>query len=146
MIFGASGAKSRYRLLLVLLPDNFVCYAPHFFVVEQLMTEAYVIQNQHAHFLDKNGEWSNGRENQSVYRTLHKDEAINVKVEQSVRNPELRLRVIPCALNDKGQPQITVQAPDDTAPAVDPAPTDSFSAGEETANQQAPLALDEAVN
>ena len=125
-----------------------------FIVVEHLMTEAYVIQNQHAHFLNKSGEWGNGQENTTLYRTLHKDEAINVKVEQSVRNPDLRLKVVTCALNAKGQPQIQSSEPalseSDTSalatPEVDLEPKESFSLACEAQTHPAPAVLDDTVN
>lgn len=74
------------------------------------MDPLYVIQNQHKLFLDKHGEWVDGSDSQTLYRTAHKDEAINVKVEHAVRSPELRLTLVPVTTNERGRLQITVEA------------------------------------
>lgn len=79
------------------------------------MDPLYVIQNQHKLFLDKHGEWVDGSDSQTLYRTAHKDEAINVKVEHAVRSPELRLTLVPVTTNERGRLQITVEAASETA-------------------------------
>lgn len=79
------------------------------------MDPLYVIQNQHKLFLDKHGEWVDGSDSQTLYRTAHKDEAINVKVEHAVRSPELRLTLVPVTTNERGRIQITVEAASETA-------------------------------
>lgn len=73
------------------------------------MSNVFIIQNQHNCFLDKKGDWVDQAEARSLYRTHHKDEAINVKVEHSVRRPDLRLRVVSCNIDHKGQLQIVTQ-------------------------------------
>lgn len=67
------------------------------------MAIVYLLQNQDKHFLDRSGEWVTSENNQSLYRTTHKDEAINQKVEFSVKNPHLRIAVTEACLNEKGK-------------------------------------------
>lgn len=67
------------------------------------MTTVFIIQNHDQTYLTKQGEWVDGSEASALFRTAHKDEAINMKVEQSVRNPLLRLNVVDAKLNAKGQ-------------------------------------------
>lgn len=74
------------------------------------MTRIYIIQNQYNLYLNKQGEWSDGTDANLLYRTPHPDAAINTKVELSVRDPLLRLSVVPCTLNEKGRPEIDTTA------------------------------------
>lgn len=109
------------------------------------MTEAFLIQNQHQQFLDKHGTWVDGSEAQTLYKTAHKDEAINIKVEHSVKDVELRLSIVSCKLNEKGFPIVEHALPPANASSIEPEPTPSqvldttqgslFSTEETTAEQ-----------
>lgn len=68
------------------------------------MSQFFLIQNQDKQFLSKQGEWVGIDEGNSLYRTPHKDEAINIKVEHSVKNADIRLTIVPCTLNQRGLP------------------------------------------
>lgn len=81
------------------------------------MPKAFIFQNQHQQYLNKSSEWVDGSESQALLKTLYKDEALNIKAEQSVRNPELRLSIVPCTLNTKGHPELS-------APTTQPKPHD----------------------
>jgi hypothetical protein len=65
------------------------------------MTQVFIIQNHDQTYLNKQGDWVDGSDASQLFRSLHKDEAINVKVEQSVRNPHLRLSILACELDAK---------------------------------------------
>jgi hypothetical protein len=66
------------------------------------MSQAFILKNQFDLFLDKHGAWIDQAEASQLYRTMHKDEAINSMVEHSVKNPELRIKVVACVLDAKG--------------------------------------------
>lgn len=88
------------------------------------MAHAYILKNQHDLFLDRQGGWVDRAEASQLYRTLHKDEAINSMVELSVKHPELRIKIETCVLGDKGQLVLTARACDDSPwalSAIDPA-------------------------
>lgn len=70
------------------------------------MSTVYLLQNQDKHFLDRSGAWVASDHMQSLYRTAYKDEAINQKVEFSVKNPHLRITITPATLNEKGKLQL----------------------------------------
>lgn len=70
------------------------------------MSDVYVLRNQDHRFFDKHGDWSDGSDANSLYRTPHKDEALNQKLELTVRHPELRITVVDCQLDAKGRPQL----------------------------------------
>lgn len=90
------------------------------------MNSVFIIQNQYNLYLTKQGEWADGTDANSLYSTPHKDVAINTKVEHSVRDPLLRLMIIPCTLDEKrGVPQI---GPIERSgrDSIDQPPADSF--------------------
>lgn len=89
------------------------------------MSELYIIQNQHNLYLDKHGEWVDGSESQSLFRTAHKDEAINIKVEHAVRSPDLRLSLVLASTNEKGH--IILEAPQSPEPLPSADPLDNPS-------------------
>lgn len=58
------------------------------------MTDVYLLQNQHNEFFSKSGDWLAGGDSKALYRSKYKDEAINQKVEFSVKNPKLRISLV----------------------------------------------------
>ncbi len=71
------------------------------------MTYTYILKNQHNHFLLKSGEWAPPKNNdRSLFNTQHKDEAINTKIEISVKDADIRVTIVEAQLNDKKAPII----------------------------------------
>ncbi len=68
------------------------------------MSQVFLLQNQRKHLLSKQGEWVNGREAGSLYRTVHRDEALNQMIEVNARDYTLRIKILECTLNDRGLP------------------------------------------
>lgn len=68
------------------------------------MNTVFAIKNQHGLYLNKHQEWVDGRDGQSLFRTAHRDEAINTVFEMSSRDIHVRAEVIACALDEKGNP------------------------------------------
>lgn len=56
--------------------------------------------------MGKNKEWLDGRDPGSLFKTLHKDEAINQMVESSSKDYTQRIKVLCCSVNEKGWPVI----------------------------------------
>lgn len=71
------------------------------------MSIVYLLKNQHDHYLDKSGEWVSAENARTLYRALYKDEALNRKVEFSVKNSDLRISIFEAALNDKGNIELS---------------------------------------
>jgi len=71
-----------------------------------IMSEVYILQNQAKLFLGKQKDWLDGRDPGSLFKTPHKDEAINQMFEISSKDYTQRIRVISCAVTDKGLPII----------------------------------------
>lgn len=74
------------------------------------MNHVYVLTNQHQQFLSKSNEWIDGREVNKLFRTEHKDIAINQMFEANTRNVSLRIELLQCEAGPKGQPLIPEEA------------------------------------
>jgi len=59
------------------------------------MLPVFLLQNQHDQYLGKSGEWLSGTDSKTLFRTQHKDEAINQKVEVAVKQADARIQIIP---------------------------------------------------
>lgn len=90
------------------------------------MNTVFVIKNQLGLYLTKQQEWANGADNQSLFRTQHRDEAINTVFEVSSRDIYLRAEALDCELDAKGHPIVEIAA----APAA--ASIDAESTGAES--------------
>ena len=70
------------------------------------MTDVFVLCNQHNEYLTKSVEWLGAGDSKTLYRTEHRDEAINQKVELTVKHPELRIKVVKASVANNGRVQI----------------------------------------
>ena len=67
------------------------------------MSNVYILQSQNNLYLSKSGDWASGDDSKILFRTQHKDEAINQKVELTVKQPELRVNIGIAQLGDNGK-------------------------------------------
>jgi len=75
------------------------------------MSKTYVVKNQHGLFADKHKEWVDGREPKLLFKTLHKDEAINMVFELSSKDINVRAEAIEVGIDDNKLPIVEVTAP-----------------------------------
>jgi hypothetical protein len=75
------------------------------------MKSIFVIRNQHDLYLSKQQEWIEGREAASLYRTPHRDEAVNAVFEASLRDISIRAEVVACRLDERNLPRVDERAP-----------------------------------
>lgn|SRR5690606_26563981 len=73
------------------------------------MSDVFILQNQDNLLLGKNKEWLDGRDPGGLFKTLHKDEAINQMVESSSKDYTQRIKVLCCSVNEKGLPVIDAE-------------------------------------
>jgi hypothetical protein len=73
------------------------------------MNQIFILQNQNKHFFSKNKEWVDGFDANTLFKTPHKDEAINQMVEISSKDYLQRIKIIHCALDNKGLPVIDIE-------------------------------------
>jgi hypothetical protein len=104
------------------------------------MNQTFILQNQDKLFFGKNKEWVDGYDANAVYKTLHKDEAVNQMFEITSKDYKQRVKVLSCDLNDKALPIIDsdiMPAPLPKAPKPPKAGEDLFA---EPATKDAPIA------
>ncbi len=99
------------------------------------MDKVFVVKNQQGLYLSKQQEWVNGADSQILFRTAHRDEAINTVFEVSSRDIYLRAEVVACDPDTKNNPVVAVaDQPDlpmaesgaaDAEPVSDDTPVDS---------------------
>jgi len=70
------------------------------------MTATFILQNQDSLFYGKSKEWVDGYDANAVYKTAHKDEAVNQMFEITSKDYKQRVKVLACDLNEKGLPII----------------------------------------
>ncbi len=70
------------------------------------MKNVFILQNQHQAFLNKHNEWVDGRDANALFRTPHRDEAINQMFEVSSKDYTQRVHLLECELNDRNNPVI----------------------------------------
>ena len=77
----------------------------------------YLIQNQASAYLDKQLNWSLIPDPNQLFRTPHKDVALNQLVELNARDISMRAVVVSCEVNEKGLPIIEAQRAEPMASA-----------------------------
>lgn len=73
------------------------------------MSELFILQNQDKLFLGRQNNWLDGRDLAALYKTVHKDEAINQMFEASSKDYRQRIKVLSCNANEKGLPIIDAE-------------------------------------
>ena len=71
----------------------------------------FVIRNIDQHYLAKNRNWVDGRIRKLLFRTLHKDAAVNELFEAILRDPTLRGEVLEADRDNRDQPSVEVLNP-----------------------------------
>lgn len=79
------------------------------------MNQIFLLQNQDKLFLNKQKEWVDARDLGSLFKTVHKDEALNQLFEVNTRDFSQRIHIVTCGLKANGLPDID---PADLPPAA----------------------------
>jgi hypothetical protein len=66
----------------------------------------FVIRNQNGLYLTRHNEWQTGDEPATLFKTLHRDIALNTLIELNAKDIELRGAIVDVATDDKGLPHI----------------------------------------
>lgn len=104
------------------------------------MKQIFLLQNQDKLFLSKQKEWVDGRDLASLFKTSHKDEALNQLFEVNAKDFSQRIHLVTCGLKANGLPDID---PADLPPRT-PAPVqESHSTGAvDSSDETAPVDAD----
>ena len=74
------------------------------------MSESFfLLVNQDQQLLARSGEWLGTRQEKLLYRSQYRDEAINLKVDHAVKQPDMRLRIIEVTMSE-GKMDFTAHA------------------------------------
>lgn len=79
------------------------------------MNQIFLLQNQEKLFLNRQKEWVDGRDLGSLFKTPHRDEALNQLFEVNSKDFSQRIHIVACALKTNGLPDID---PADLPPPV----------------------------
>jgi hypothetical protein len=71
----------------------------------------FVIRNQNGHYLGRNGEWLDGSHVPALFRTEHRDVAVNELVEVNLRDFDLRGEIIGVEAEAGDYPVVEVLSP-----------------------------------
>lgn len=75
------------------------------------MKTIFVIRNQNGHYLGRNGEWLDGSHVPALFRTEHRDAAVNELVEVNLRDFDLRGEIVACEAETGDYPVVEVLNP-----------------------------------
>ena len=75
------------------------------------MKTVFLIRNQHGHYLGRNGEWLDGSHVPALFRTEHRDVAVNELVEVNLRDFDLRGEIIAVEAETGDYPVVEVLNP-----------------------------------
>lgn len=94
------------------------------------MNQTFILQNHDKLFFGKNKEWVDGYDANAVFKTPHKDEAVNQMFEITSKDYKQRVKVLACDLDEKALPIIDSEimpAPLPKAPKPPKAGEDLFA-------------------
>ena len=75
------------------------------------MSKVFVVRNQDGYFATKHKEWECGRDPKILFRSPHRDEAINLVFELSSKDIYLRAEAVSVDIDEKKNPLVEVTAP-----------------------------------
>jgi len=72
------------------------------------MIKVFVVQSELGHYYSKQGAWLSGKDSSSIYYGKYKDEALNQLIDITIKDVDIRARVIEVALNEKKLPVLDI--------------------------------------
>lgn len=76
--------------------------------IKTTMSKVFIVTNQHGHFINKHREWVDGRDPKLLFRSKHKDEAVNLVFELSSKDISLRAEAVAVDVDERDQPVVEV--------------------------------------
>ena len=67
------------------------------------MLDVFILKNHDTAYLNKNREWITAGDTKTLFRTTEYDEAVNEKVELTVKDPALRISLVRAEQADNGR-------------------------------------------
>lgn len=102
------------------------------------MSSTFVVRNQLGQFWGKKKKWVDGTAPKRVLVCKHEDEGVNLLVELSAKDIDLRGEVAATEVNEKGVPQVESSAHlivDEPEPTLEPEEAEAETTSEEAAEE-----------
>ena len=95
--------------------------------------QLYLLQNQDKYFLSKHNEWVDGRDLKELFKTLHRDIALNHLFEVNAHDYQQRIHILDCDVKGRNDPIID---PDLMPPPLPKKPKAEPTGTEQTDSEQ----------
>jgi len=83
------------------------------------MNTVFVVQSVEGHYFGKQGQWLSGKEPNFVFVGKYKDDALNQLIDITLKNVDVRARVVETQLNARNLPILEIIADSDLISAED---------------------------
>jgi hypothetical protein len=74
------------------------------------MSKVYVVQSSEGHYYSKHHEWLTGKEANRIFFGKYKDEALNQLIDITLKDVNIRAKVVETILNERNLPVLEVVA------------------------------------
>lgn len=72
------------------------------------MNKVFVVQSAEGHYFSKHGQWLSGKEPSQIYFGKYRDEALNQLIDITIKNVDVRAKVVETQLNARNFPILEV--------------------------------------
>lgn len=72
------------------------------------MSKAFVVRSIEGHYFSKQQEWICGKDRNIIYFAKHKDVALNQLIDITIKDVNVRAKLIECDLDEKARPIVEV--------------------------------------
>ena len=83
------------------------------------MSKVFVVQSDQGHYFSKHGDWLSGKDASQIFFKKHKDEALNQLIDITIKDVNVRARVLEVALSEKNHPILEIVAESDLHESTD---------------------------
>lgn len=77
------------------------------------MSKVFVVQSEQGHYFSKQGAWLSGKDAGLIYFGKYKDEALNQLIDITIKDVDVRARVLEVELNQRNQPVVEIRVQHD---------------------------------
>jgi len=77
------------------------------------MSKVFVVQSDQGHYFSKHGDWLSGKDASQIFFKKYKDEALNQLIDITIKDVDVRARVVEVELNQKNLPILEIVAESD---------------------------------
>ena len=101
------------------------------------MSKIYVVRSVEGHYLSKHNEWLSGKDSSAIYFAKHQDVALNQLIDITIKDINVRAKIVECELDDKQKPVVEIITETDLFTEVEETEASDNSETESTVEQTA---------